>query len=363
MGLFQKLHGFIIKESPFEDEANGLLFLIRTVLIIWMPFYFVMGIYSLVSGIGLRPVLIFAAGLLVYGGIFAETYTRRSQRCLYYLLISATVITGLLTVVFGWRASFQNFVYINFLILWYDPTSSSRKKAVSSIFMAIAMCVISYFTPFGQTVLTPGTAPHFVVVYSNIILFSVCLSIVAYYFCNQYIESEHKLREYNSKLKQIAETDPLTGLMNRRSAVQEIEEVVKESIALKYLFCLAIGDIDFFKTVNDTYGHEAGDYILQSLAKEFRNFMKARGFVARWGGEEFLFVLPRMNGDEAMAVLDELRLSVKNKEYVYKEHTIKLTMTFGVEEFSKLTGVEKTIEDADKKLYIGKQNGRDRVVF
>ena len=363
MGLFHKLHELIIKESPFEDEANGLLFLIRTVLIIWMPFYLVMAVYSFISGLGFQPVILFLTGLVVYGGVFAETYTRRSRRCLYYLLISATIITGLLTVVFGWRASFQNFVYINFLILWYDPTSDSKRKAVSSVFMAVAMCVISYFTPFGQSIITPGTAPHFVVVYSNIILFSICLSIVAYYFCNQYIESEHKLREYNSKLKQIAETDPLTKLMNRRSAEREIQEVVKESTSLEYLFCLAIGDIDFFKTVNDTYGHEAGDYILQSLAEEFKNFMKARGFVARWGGEEFLFVLPRLNGDEALAVLDELRVSIKKKEFVYKEHVIKVTMTFGIEEFSKLSGVEKTIEEADKKLYLGKQSGRDRVVF
>ncbi len=363
MGLFHKLHDFIIKESPFEDEANGLLFLMRTVLIIWMPFYFVMGLYCLVSGLGLRPFIIFLIGLVDYGGIFAETYTRRSQRCLYYLLISATIITGLLTVVFGWRASFQNFVYIIFLILWYDPTSGSRKKAISSIFMAVAMCVISYFTPFGQSIITPGTAPHFVVVYSNIILFSICLSIVAYYFCNQYMESEHKLREYNSKLKQIAETDPLTKLMNRRSAEHEIQEVVKESTALKYIFCLAIGDIDFFKSVNDTYGHEAGDFILQSLAEEFKNFMKARGFVARWGGEEFLFVLPRLNGDEALLILDELRITIKEKEFVYKDQTIKLTMTFGIEEYSKISGVEKTIEEADKKLYLGKQSGRDKVVF
>lgn len=363
MGLFRKLHALIIKESPYEDEANGLLFLIRTVLIIWMPFYLIMGLYSLISGLGLKPFLIFVAGLVVYGGIFVETYTRRSQRCLYYLLVSATIITGFLTVVFGWRASFQNFVYINFLILWYDPISGSRKKVISSVFMAVSMCVISYFTPFGQTVLTPGTAPHFVVVYSNIILFSLCLSIVAYYFCNKYIESEHKLREYNSRLKQIAETDPLTGLMNRRSAEQEIQVVVKESTSLKYMFCLAIGDIDFFKNVNDTYGHEAGDFILQALAEEFKNYMKARGFVARWGGEEFLFVLPRMNGDEAMEVLDDLRVHVKSKEFNYKDHIIKLTMTFGVEEYSKLNGVDNTIEEADKKLYLGKQNGRDQVVF
>ena len=363
MGLLRKLHDLIKKESPFEDEANGLLFLMRTMLLVWMPFYAAMGIYSLIKGLGLKPFLIFLAGVIIYGGIYAETYTRRSKRCLTYLIVSATIITGLLTIVFGWRSSFQNFIYITFLILWYDPTTGRRNKIFSSVIMAVAMCFISYLTPFGASIIVPGTTPHFVVVYTNIILFSICLSIVAYYFCTHFIESEHKLREYNRKLKQMSETDPLTGLTNRRYAMEELEDLRKESISQKYLFCIAIGDIDFFKNVNDTYGHEAGDYILSSLAGDFSKYMKGNGFVARWGGEEFLFVLPDINGDEALIFLDELRKQIQKKEYVYEGQVIKVTMTFGVEEFSDHVGIEKTIAEADKKLYIGKQSGRNKVVF
>jgi diguanylate cyclase (GGDEF)-like protein len=322
-----------------------------------------MGIYSAVIHLGLKPCLIFFAGFVIYAGIFAESYTRNSKICLTYLIISATIITGFLTVVFGWRASFQNFIYINFLILWYDPTSGRREKILSSVAMGIAICLISYLTPFGASILVPNTTPHFVIVYTNIILFSVCLAIVAYHFCNQYIESEYRLREYNRKLKEMSETDPLTGLMNRRFMQDGLEETRKESLSEKYIFCIAIGDIDYFKKINDTYGHDAGDFILAELAKIFAEYMKGRGSVARWGGEEFLFVLPRVNGDEGLKILDSLRKKIEEKEFHFNGTTIKVTMTFGIDEYSEVSGLDVTIAEADKRLYLGKQSGRNRVIF
>ena len=363
MGLLKRLWDLINKESPYEDEANGLICLIRLMLIIWMPVYLIMGICSICAGLGIKPTLIFFAGIIIYGIIFLETYRRRSRTCLRYLYVCATAISGLLTVVFGWRASFQNFVYIYFLLVWYDPINGKKSKMVTSTVIVVAMCVIAHLTPFGASIITPGTVLHAFVIYTNIVVFSISLSIVAYFFCNKHVESEHRLREYNSKLKTISETDPLTGLMNRRSAEEELEVIRKTSISQEFLFCIAIGDIDFFKNVNDTYGHDAGDFILASLASEFKEYMKARGFAARWGGEEFLFVIPRENGDEAKIILDDLRRRIKEKEFVYKDTPIKITMTFGLEEYSEHVGMEKTIAEADKKLYLGKQSGRDRVIF
>ncbi len=362
MGAVRKLLKLINKESPFEGEANGLLFLIRSELLIIVPVYLIMGFYSVSKSFGYKPVLVFFAGVIVYSGIFVETYTRRSKRCLYYLIVSATIITGLLTMVFGWRVSYQNFIYVILLILWYDPTAGNSSKAYSSIFITISMCVISYLTPFGESLIRPGSIEHNVIIYTNIIVFALCLSVVAYFFCNQYIESERKLREYNRKLKGMSETDPLTMLMNRRCAKEELDETIKESEKEKYLFCIAIGDIDFFKKINDTYGHEAGDFILKSLAADFKTYMKDKGFVARWGGEEFLFVFKRSNGDEALGLLDHLRLKIKTKKYTFEGQDINITMTFGIEEYGN-KGVEKVIAEADKKLYIGKQSGRDRVIF
>ena len=363
MKLIRKVHNWINKESPIEGEANGLIFLLRKVLLLYMIFYLFMGIFSLTQKIGMKAYATFLVGIIIYAGTFAETYRRSAKRCLYYTIISATIITGILTIIFGWRTSFHNFLYINFLMLWYDPTSGKIEKFISSVIMAVTMCIISAITPFGASVLTPGTVAHSTVVYANIILFFICLSFVAYYFCNLHIEAEHTLREYNRKLKQMSETDPLTKLMNRRFAEDELQEMIKDSQSNKYLVCIAIGDIDHFKKVNDTYGHDGGDFILSSLATMFERHMKGEGFVARWGGEEFLFVFPDMNGDEAMASLDELRIRIKETDFDYEGTVINVTMTFGIEEYSSMDGVDKTIASADKKLYIGKESGRDRVVF
>ena len=144
---------------------------------------------------------------------------------------------------------------------------------------------------------------------------------------------------------------------------EELEEIRNKSLSESYLFCIAIGDIDYFKKINDTYGHDAGDFILSELAKIFRTYMRDKGVVARWGGEEFLFVIPRVNGDEALKILDELRRSVEEKEFKFNDVVLKVTMTFGIDEYSELTGIDKTIAEADKKLYLGKQSGRNRVIF
>lgn len=363
MELIQKLRNFLTRESKYEDEAEGLLLLIRTVILICLPVYIGMFIYSLIFSLGIKPVVTLLAGVVIYAGIFAATYFHRSRKCMIALIVSTIIISGILTTIFGWRASFQNIIYIVLLIMWYDPTTGQKRKVLWSVVLGVSICYISHKTTFGVALIPPESMFYSVVVYANIIVFSICISIVAYYFCNQYIESEHKLREYARKLKQLSETDPLTKLVNRRYTEEELEEVRKDSMAQNYMFCIAIGDIDFFKHINDTYGHDAGDFILSSLAQDFKSFIKGKGFVARWGGEEFLFILRRMNGDEAMIQLDQLRTSIKNKEYVYKGTSIKITMTFGIDEFSDSDGIKKTIDNADKKLYMGKESGRDRVVF
>lgn len=175
---------------------------------------------------------------------------------------------------------------------------------------------------------------------------------------------DRKLVEYNEKLEQLASQDPLTGLRNRRSTLQYVEHCVRQyenaaSIALS----VAIGDIDHFKLVNDNYGHENGDLILKQVSNIFTEFMKGKGCVGRWGGEEFLLVFPGMNGDEAMAQLSRLQHMIRTMPSISDEEHITVTMTWGLEEYSERNGVAETINKADKKLYIGKEAGRDRIIY
>ena len=122
-------------------------------------------------------------------------------------------------------------------------------------------------------------------------------------------------------------------------------------------------DIDFFKKVNDTYGHEAGDKVLQEVGKVFMSEMVKQGAVARWGGEEFLFAFDDINGDYAFESLSKLLHLIERYEFSYNGIDFHVTMTFGIEEYDDNEGIEKTVSRADEKLYMGKEAGRDRVIY
>ena len=159
-------------------------------------------------------------------------------------------------------------------------------------------------------------------------------------------------------IKKLTEVDALTGIYNRRYANKRLKNYIKISEDdVNYTLC--IGDIDYFKEVNDTYGHDAGDTVLISIATELKNFMRNKGFVARWGGEEFMLVFENTSLEDTVKLLEELRERVARIKYNFKKDLV-VTMSFGATLGD--TDMEKTIKNADNKLYIAKTSGRNRVV-
>ena len=156
--------------------------------------------------------------------------------------------------------------------------------------------------------------------------------------------------------------DPLTGMYNRRSCTAALENMMGEFKKKGTHFSLAIGDIDFFKRVNDTFGHQAGDVILKKLSAVLTSHMERRGFVFRWGGEEFLFIYEGMDREAAAACLAELQTDISSSGLVYKDHQITATMTFGLSDCREADSLDEMIRLADERMYLGKQNGRDQIV-
>lgn len=159
----------------------------------------------------------------------------------------------------------------------------------------------------------------------------------------------------------LVEQDALTSLCNRRSGDKKLRQVMETSATKGTPFCVAIGDIDFFKKVNDTYGHECGDVVLQTIASIMRSHMHRIGTVARWGGEEFLLIFENMNLDTALASLNQLMNTIRAAECQYDGQTIKVTMTFGMV-LGDAEDAGKNLRIADEKLYAGKTGGRNRIV-
>lgn len=163
-------------------------------------------------------------------------------------------------------------------------------------------------------------------------------------------------------LRELVEKDALTGLFNRRSGNQKLHQAHMEKVENDIDFCVALGDIDFFKKVNDTFGHELGDIVLAQTACIMKRNMAGKGFAARWGGEEFLIVFTKSTLDEAVLLLDKILNEIRNMEIVGNEETkIRVTMTFGICQGST-DNVDVVLREADGKLYIGKNSGRNQIV-
>lgn len=162
-------------------------------------------------------------------------------------------------------------------------------------------------------------------------------------------------------IRNFVETDPLTQLGNRRYVKNQLEKIKDKYVKTGQTYSVAIGDIDFFKKVNDTYGHNAGDEVLKAVAATLKSMMNGKGFAARWGGEEFILVFDKMGmydgADWLWKTLGKIREMVISTE----GFDIKVTMTFGIVEGGDMAS-EAMVEAADEKLYFGKQNGRNRVV-
>lgn len=160
-----------------------------------------------------------------------------------------------------------------------------------------------------------------------------------------------------SDLQKQIEMDALTSLYNRRSGNSILRSIVKNNEN----YCVIMCDIDWFKKINDGYGHDAGDYVLVEISKLLKSNTEETGYASRWGGEEFLLVY-RLGFQETVKKAEELQKSVREHKFVYGEIPIRVTMTFGVEEGTLEESYEHVIKRADEKLYVGKKNGRNQVV-
>lgn len=176
------------------------------------------------------------------------------------------------------------------------------------------------------------------------------------------IKTHLRLKKYKEYLQELSYTDPLTTLLNRRSMFERINKEQKRTTRSGNCFAIIIGDIDYFKEVNDTYGHDCGDAVLSELASVFKKTVREQDSVARWGGEEFLFLLPDTDSSGGLILAEKLKNILSEREITCQTENIRITMTFGISECGACGSTEDCIRHADKALYRGKEEGRNRCI-
>jgi diguanylate cyclase (GGDEF)-like protein len=177
-------------------------------------------------------------------------------------------------------------------------------------------------------------------------------------------DREKELSQMNDKLLHISMTDGLTGVDNRRALEQRLHEMFEHSLRLHEPIACVMCDIDHFKKVNDTYGHAAGDAVLKQFAEILRDEAREIDRVGRYGGEEFLLLLPGTVLDSAVTFAERVRHRVEENTFSFEGGTLKRTVSLGVASWPhpKIKGREGMLKAADDALYVAKEMGRNRVV-
>lgn len=303
------------------------------------------------------PVIFLAVSLLLIPGIGRMG----AKACLvcFSMLIAAWLTW--FVYMFGWSAGSPNILVPALSLAYFNIYVPPKGKVTYSLGLIAFRVALYAFSLSHASVTTLSHSASICFQIINSIVPLVILSIHYILFSSSIQASERQLTIHNQELHKEAGTDPLTGLPNRRALLEVADTFRKENPDSQ--FSIAIADIDFFKRINDTYGHNCGDYTLKELSQLFMNMAQSQYTVCRWGGEEFCFFMPGMNIDQAGMVMRDVHMAVGKMPLHFEGIDFGIKITIGVEENDFKSGMEAIFERADRKLYMGKANGRNQVVI
>jgi len=175
----------------------------------------------------------------------------------------------------------------------------------------------------------------------------------------QELEASNKaISETLNMAENRASHDELTGLWNRRSFNERLLETIQRSRRHGSRFCILMMDVDHFKLVNDTYGHQIGDIVLRSFSYRINERIRESDYFARWGGEEFILLIDNADIAQAAQLAETLRVSIESSRF---DPVQSLTISIGVAEYKPEEAIDSLLARADKHLYDAKEAGRNRV--
>ena len=304
------------------------------------------------------PPAIFLA-LIVLKSYYAGSISVRLNLLLHSLLVCLWSVWYVIN--FGWGLGGQHILIVLILLVFFCLYEPPYTKLLYFVVVLVLRLWLYSRSVNNEPLIQLDSFSQFLLQIINTVSLFLIMAGCCIVYSSNLQETERLLLLHNEQLQVQAETDPLTKLINRRGLMDIMARYVRKDPEAMY--CVAIADIDFFKRVNDTYGHNCGDHTLQCLSALFLTFSQNRYSVARWGGEEFCFFFPGINIDDASRILTDLMIAVRKMQVEYEGNSFSITLTIGIEENDYRSPLKDLIDSADRKLYRGKQNGRDQIVF
>lgn len=294
-----------------------------------------------------------------------DVHGKRTFQVFNMTFVEIIVHSVIATILLGTESGFSLYLIAMIPIGYFSAYNfRQNKKAMNPmvyVFMAgIGFCITKLACSFIEPLYSYGVKGIDEVIYM-VNYFITVIAIVAFFssLLNQVRILENVRIRQNKKLEILSKTDPLTGLSNRRS----LEERYQQSELLKEDYAVIMGDIDDFKKVNDTYGHDIGDKVLKAVAEIFKASVRNNDIVCRWGGEEILIFLPKCSREDAVSIAERILENIRDLKIDALDETVfQVTMTLGVSVSFEAESFEEVMRAADRRLYDGKHAGKNQVV-
>lgn len=359
MKAIKDLIDLIRRDTSKENETEYFMVLLRWSICLMIVYYL---IYIGVCCIWEDYTYVIAAfvwiAMMGVGLWMSYHYSDRGMFNVYMIMMISWSILSVLT--YGWGVGGQHFLLpLLVMVFFYVHYDTNRKIVIMVVLLMLRLLLFVYCQTHTPAIQLEGVPVIILQILNSVTLF-VGMTISCISFSSKIQGAEKKLMQANQRLQAQASTDPLTNLPNRRYMKALIENWMENNPTSN--FTIVMADIDFFKIVNDSWGHDCGDAVLKSLSSLFLENVKKKGYVCRWGGEEFFFFYPELNLDEAKFEIDGISIAVRNTRVMHGDHEIRVTMTFGLEENDFRSSLQELICKADEKLYYGKDHGRNCVI-
>ncbi|MDL0430291.1 diguanylate cyclase [Marinobacter sp. TBZ242] len=301
------------------------------------------------------PILAWINVVSVTMYVVAYRALGKQQNRLAITLIWAEVIihAGLGVVLIGWGSGFHYYLLMFIPALFVSMRLKGAVVALAALWgYYVALYLLMWFIEPLQPI-APGALLG-VYLFNLSVVFAM-FSYLSFFYLTMVTSA-------NRKLRRMATTDSLTGLFNRRHMTYLAEKELARFRRSGHPTAFLVLDIDHFKTINDQYGHEAGDRVLEEVAGIIKAQLRAQDLIARWGGEEFLAVLPDTQLHSAQASAERVREALLSHVWLTPSgERIDITISAGVSEFRGEDDLNSAINRADRALYRSKEGGRNRV--
>ncbi len=341
--------------DPVYTYQSTIYFMAMLFTLPYTFYYMVMGfLIPLYFSLGI--ILLFGAALMLAR---LELFTAAVTMGLATFLID---IPGMVYFM-GISVGIHHYLLVVNVLISASASIKRNHGLIISFSILIFYVLILVFFGNGNSLYEIPAAHRMVFRELNIIAAFTVLSLSFYRYHLALKDVESELKQYHGRVVHMANTDTLTELPNRRSVEDELSRILLCSSKDGATgVAVALGDLDNFKKVNDTYGHQCGDEVLTEMAARFRSCVRNYDFIGRWGGEEFIFILKNTTAEQAVDTMERIRKQVVSLPIQCSETAIDVTVTFGVSHCREGDTQKSLFERVDALLYRGKESGKNRVM-